>query len=422
MKDILLQQKREKELILSKSYILREQLDFAFKFVESDIIKVITGPRRSGKSVLAFLLLKDRDFAYLNFDEEALCKIKDHNEISKGIFEVYPETRFILFDEIQNLQNWELFVSKLQRNGYNLILTGSNSKLLSKELSTALTGRHIPIEIFPFSFNEFLDAKGFKPHKNDIALPETKGKILNYMGQYLVSGSFPEVVVKNLEAKTYLDTLFDSVLLKDVVKRYNIRFPQKLYELSLYLVSNFSNQSSFTKLRNVLNFNSTNTVQNYIHYLEESYFVYLLNRFSFKVKEQIKTAKKTYLVDNGLILAKAFQFSPNIGRLMENLVFSELLKWGHTPNKSLFYYQTRNKKEVDFVLREGLNIKTLLQVFYQTTDAQTADREINALIEASGELNCGDLVIITWDKEGVETVRGNQIQFMPLWKWLTKRV
>lgn len=418
IKDIILQHKLEKEKLLSRDYILREKLGFARKNLETDLIKVITGPRRAGKSVFCILLLKDKKFAYLNFDDENLLKIKNYDEILKGIFEVYPKAEFILFDEIQNLENWELFVNKLRRRGHNLILTGSNAKLLSKELGTVLTGRYIPIEISPFSFQEFLRAKNFKIKKEYFELPETKGKILNYLDEYLKSGGFPEIIVKDLDAKIYLETLFDAILLKDVVKRYKVRFSQKIYDLVIYLASNFSSEFSFTKLKNTLDFHSTNTVQNYLRYLEEAYLVFPLNRFSFKAKEQIKTAKKAYFIDNGFILAKSFQFSQNIGKLMENLVFVELLRRNYKPNKNLFYYQTRNGKEIDFVLRKEIKIKRLVQVCYEIDNPETKKRELAALAEAGKELNCNNLEIITWDREEEEKFKGRTIKFVSLWKWL----
>ncbi|MEO0115885.1 MAG: ATP-binding protein [candidate division WOR-3 bacterium] len=417
--DLILQYKREKEILLGKNYVMRDKLESARKFLDSDLIKVITGPRRAGKSVFAILLLKDKDFAYINFDDENLLKIENQDEIIKGIFEVYKKPQFILFDEIQNLKNWELFVNKLQRRGYNLILTGSNARLLSKELATALTGRHFAIEVLPFSFNEFLRARGLEFNRESLLLPETKGKILNTLTEFLKNGGYPEIVVKNLDTKSYLDTLFDAVLLKDVVKRYKVRFTQKIYDLALYLISNFSGEFSYNKLKNILKFNSVNTIQNYARYIEESYLVILLNRFSYKMKEQLKSPKKIYAIDLGLIAAKSFQFSPNTGRLMENLVLVELLKKDYKPNENVFYYKTRNQKEVDFVLKDNLEIKTLIQVLYQTDDLTVEKRELKALVEASQELNCEDLLVITWDKEGETMIKKKKIKFIPLWKWLS---
>jgi len=386
--------------------------------LDSDLIKIITGPRRAGKSVFSILLLKDKNFAYLNFDDDNLLKVDNYDEILKVLFEVYPESKFILFDEIQNLNNWEVFVNKLQRRGFNLILTGSNARLLSKELATALTGRCISVEILPFSFSEFLKAADFNFTSENLALPETKGNLLNFLDNYLKNGGFPEIVTKNLDVKKYLDTLFDAILFKDVVKRYNVRFSQKIYDLALYLISNFCSEFSFTKLKNILDFRSTNTVQNYLRYLEEAYLFFFLNRFSFKMSLQLKAPKKIYLCDNGFILAKAFRFSQNIGKLMENLVFLQLLRKGYRPNIDFFYYKTRNNREVDFIMRKDTEIKELIQVCYNLQEINVKEREIKSLIEAGRELNCFNFLIITWDEEREETYKNKTIKYIPLWKWL----
>ncbi len=418
IKDIVYQHKLEKENLISKKYIFREKLNFAKKFIDSDLIKIITGPRRAGKSVASFLLLKEKKFAYLNFDDENLLKVENYDEIIKAIFEVYPESKYLFFDEIQNLKNWEIFVNKLHRRGYNLIITGSNAKLLSKELATSLTGRYIPIEIFPFSFSEFLDAKGWKIEKEKVNVPEIQGKILNYLDEYMRNGGFPEVVVKNLEARTYLETLSNSILFKDVVKRYNLRFSQKIYDLNNYLNSNFSSEFSFSKLKNILDFRSTVTLQNYLSYLEESFLVFILNRFSFKVKEQIKTPKKVYIVDNGFCSYMSPGFSMDYGKLMENLVFVEIMRRGYKLNKDVFFYKTRNNKEVDFILKKGINIEKLIQVCYKIEDLKTKERGTKALIEASQDLDCDDLLVITWDVEDEKISQGKKIKFIPIWKWL----
>ncbi|MBN2374058.1 ATP-binding protein [bacterium] len=420
IKELIIQHKKEKEKLLSRNYLLREKLDFARHFLDSSLIKVITGPRRAGKSVFSFLLLNKSNFAYLNLDDENLIKAST-DDIVKGIFEVYPEHDLIFFDEIQNLENWELFVNKLQRRGYNLVLTGSNAGLLSKELATALTGRYVPIEILPFSFSEFLGSKNVRMEKDQDIIPEMKGKILNHLDCFLKNGGFPEIVMNDLDTRTYLETLFDAILFKDIVKRYRVRFPQKMYDLALYMISNFCSEFSSTKIRNTLEFNSTGTVQSYLGYLEDAYLFFSLNRFSFKIGEQIKSPKKIYIVDNGLILAKSFQFSQNTGRLMENLVFLEILRDGYKPNKDVFYYKTKNNKEVDFIIRDGLTVKNLIQVCYQIEEMAVKKREIRSLIDASEELNCDDLSVITWDYDSIEDSNGRNIKFVPLWKWLLTR-
>lgn len=418
IENIVLQHKAEKEKLLSEKYIFREKLPSAQKFLDHNLIKVITGPRRAGKSVFSVLLLGNRDFAYLNFDDDNLLKINNTDEIIKGIFQVYPESKFILFDEIQNLEKWELFVNKLQRRGYNLIITGSNAKLLSRELATVLTGRYISIDIFPFSFKEFLEAKDYKIDKQYIKLPQIQGEILKNLHEHIKSGGFPEVVVKGIDSKPYLETLFDAILFKDVVKRYKVRFSQKLYDLALYLITNFCCEFSFTKIRNILGFRSTNTVQNYLKYLEEAYLFFPLSRFSLKLKEQLKAPKKIYLVDNGLIFAKSFQFSQNMGRLMENLVFIQLLRKGYKVNQNLFYYRTRNGREIDFLLKKGNKIHRLIQVCFDIEEPDVKKRELKAFAEANEELNCDDLWVISWDCEKEEGIKNKKIKFIPLWRWL----
>ena len=417
LKNTIIQQKLEKEGFLNRTYIPREKLNAFKPVLSSDLIKVITGPRRAGKSVFAFLLLKDEDFAYVNFDDEALLKPDNYDAVLAALLEVYPRSKYILFDEIQNLDKWEVFISKLHRRGYNLVLTGSNAHLLSSELASALTGRYAAVEILPFSFREFLLARNFQPAQTE-ASPEAKAKLLNLLEEYLRQGGYPEVTTKNLEVKPYLQTLFDALLLKDVVKRFRVRYTQQIYDLAQYLMAHFAAEFSYNKLRNALGLRSTATVEKYAHYLKEAYLLYALNRFSHKFKEQLKAPKKAYFVDNGFLTAKAFQISPNSGRLMENAVFIELIRRGYVPNDGIFYYKTRNNKEVDFILRRGTKTESLIQVCMDLDSEGARKREQNALIEAGEELDCSRLIILSWDTEAQESVKGGKVDIVPLWKWL----
>lgn len=420
IKEILIKQKKEMEVLLQKPYIERNKTAEAKKQIKSDLVKVIIGSRRAGKSVFAAHLFKDKSPAYVNFDEENLVRLNNYDELIKELHEIYGENKYLFFDEIQNLPNWELFINRLHRQGYNILLTGSNAKLLSKELATSLTGRHIPIEIFPFSFKEFLKTKKFIFIKEEMVLPEIKGRLLNHFENYLKNGGFPELVVKNLEPKGYLDTLLDSLIFKDIVKRHKLRLSEKIYDLQIYLLNNFASEFSFRKLANQLGFNSITTVEKYLCYLEEAYLIYILSRYSHKAGERLSAPKKVYLIDNGYIEAKAIQTSPNNGRLLENLVFIELLKMNYKPNRDLFYYKTRNNKEVDFILRKGLKVETLIQVVYRLDEQGVREREIKALIEASEELKCDNLIILTWDYEDEIKQQDKKIKFIPTWKWIMK--
>lgn len=421
LKDIVLKQKQEKERLLSLHYVPRTKANFGKKWLDSNLIKVILGPRRAGKSVYSFMLLKNRPFMYFNFDDEVLASTGGiaTDDLMKKLHAVYGgDEKTVLFDEIQNLPAWELFANRLHREGYNLVLTGSNAMLLSKELATHLTGRHMPIEILPFDFNEFLRAKKIVIDTEFGSLSQKRGEFLKLTEEYLLNGSFPEVVVNKVDPKDYLGVLFDSLLFKDVVKRHKVKFSAQIGNLGSYLINNFANLYSLRKLQDVLNLKSVSTTEKYTKYLEEAYLIFSLLRYSAKSVQRIKSPKKVYAVDNGFISAKAIQHSPDNGKLMENLVFTELVKRGTRPNMELFYYKTRNDREVDFVIKKETKISELIQVCCEIKNSEVEQRETKALLEASGELRAEKLTIITWDEEKQLQKGERMIEFIPLWKWL----
>lgn len=407
LKDTILAQKEEFKNLIKSPYVIREQTKTALKFLDKDIIKVVLGPRRAGKSVFCAHLIKDKQAAYLNFDDEKLIKIQDYDILIKELLAVYGKSKYLFFDEIQNLNNWELLINRLHRQGYNIILTGSNAKLLSQELATHLTGRHIPIEILPFSFKEFLQAKSVNKRENK--------RLLN---EFLISGGFPEIVMKDLEPKDYLNTLIDSIIFKDIVKRYKLRLPEKLYNLEAYLLDNFSAEFSYRKLAKKLDFKSDVTVEKFVKYLNASYLSQTLSRCSPKSASRLSSPKKSYLIDNGYISAKALQFSKNQGKTIENLVFTELLKKGYQADKNFFYYKTKNDKEIDFVLRHNFKTESLIQVAYNLDDIETKEREIKALVEAGNELKCNNLNIISWDIKKTLVYKKKKINIIPLLDYL----
>jgi len=420
LRSTVLKQKQEKERLLSLSYIERTKEKEAKKWLNSDLIKVVLGPRRAGKSVFSLMLLKDQSFAYFNFDDESLPgedKL-DLNELMSELKQAYGDTKYILFDEIQNLPKWELFVNRLHREGYNLVLTGSNARLLSRELATALTGRHIPIQILPFDFKEILRAKNYVVSEDKFLLSDEKAKIFGYLNEYMINGGYPEVVTKNLDPRGYLDVLFDSLLFKDVVKRHKIRFSEQIDNLGSYLINNVADQYSIRKLVNVLGFKSGITLERYLSYLTEAYLLFSLHRYSAKASLRLKSPKKVYVVDNGFITSKAVQYSSNTGKLMENLVFTELVKRGNEFNREIFYYRTRNDREVDFVVKKGIEIVELIQVCYEVNNKDIEQREVKALVEAGKELNVTKLSVLTWNEKRIVEKNGLTIYFKPLWEWL----
>lgn len=414
-KEIILEQKQEAEIILKSSTIEREVEQKAQKTIKDNLIKVIIGVRRSGKSILAHRLLQNQTYGYINFDDERLLGVKtsDLNDLLEILNEINPGVRYFLFDEIQNVAGWELFVNRLKRIGYNIIVTGSNSKLLSSELATHLTGRHLTIELYPFSFKEFLFYQGKKFYGDDFYLTGKRAEIKKELNNYLISGGFPELFKIQLKAQ-YLRDLHNKIISRDIVERHNIKYPKTIKEISLFLLSNFGAKITYHKIKNVFEVKSVHTIKKYINYLENAYLVSELLAFSFKVKEQVSKPRKVYGIDTGLIRAVSANFSPNTGRAMENVVFLELKR----RQNEIFFYTGTSDKEVDFVIKKSQKIIQLLQVCYDLQNIDTQEREISSLLKASDELNCRDLLIITWDDEKETKIKGKKIKFIPLWKWL----
>lgn len=421
IRNILAQQREERDALLQQKYIQRMDDEAIAEYLNTSLIKLITGPRRAGKSVMALQILKNKNFAYLNFDDDLLLNNFEEDIVIQSLNDVYAGYTCLLLDEIQNLPNWELWVGKLYRRGINLIITGSNSRLLSNEMASALTGRYLQIIVLPFSFGETLRFKSFTVSDKMQYTPAGIGEILALLDSYMFNGGFPETLFNPLLLKNYLSSLFDSVLLKDILKRFRIRNTRQLYDLSNFLLSNYTNPFSYNHIKDSLNFNSVATVQKFLGYLEEPYLFMHLTRYNNKVINQQKSAQKIYVIDNGFIKARSFELSPNYGRLLENLVFIELLRRGYRPGLDLFYYRTRNDKEIDFLIRKGHQIEQLIQVCYNFEQLKVIKRETNALTEAAEELNCTNLLILSWDKEDIIEMDDLKIKLLPAWKWLLSK-
>ena len=415
MKQAILSQREERDRLLARPYLKRHISYDEGELLKSKQIKLLTGPRRAGKSTQALLMLRGKNFAYLNFDDNALLKHWDENLVMQVIAEVYPGYEYLMLDEVQNLEGWDLWVSKLYRNGVNMIITGSNAKMLSSEMATALTGRYLEVKMLPFSLGEY-----FEWHK--LALQEVNvdnnAKAMALTDDYLRQGGYPETIEARNITISYLSTLFDSIVWKDVVDRHKIRKVSDLNGVALYLLSNFCNPVSVNGLAEDLGFSSVNTVKKFMGYLAEPYLFFYLPRYNNKLKLMNKAAKKVYVVDNGFVAARAFNLSDNFGRLLENQVFVELLRRGYnTDNNGMFYYRSRNDKETDFVLRKGAKIEQLVQVCYDMSAAKTEKREVDAIVECAEELKCDNLVIVTEKEERTIEVKGKMIKVVPITKF-----
>lgn len=394
MKTTILNQRAERDELLSRPYQQRHTKYDADELLQNPLIKLITGPRRVGKSVFALLMLQGKNFAYLNFDDNQLLEKWDEDLAMSALDDVYPDYNFMLLDEIQNLPDWDLWVSKLYRRGKNLIITGSNAKMLSSEMATVLTGRYLQIEMLPFSLEETMSWKNISTDREEQA-----AQAIMLADDYMRNGGYPETIPSRSITKSYLSTLFDSILLKDVAQRHKVRNTNDLYNLATYLLSNFCNPISANELAGELGMSSVATTKKFCDYLNEPYLFFYLPRFNNKLKLMNKAPKKVYVVDNGFVQSTAFNLSENLGRLLENQVFVELLRRGYIPGQTLFYYRTRNDKEIDFVTRKGAKVEQLIQVCYDMTSEKTRKRELDALAEAAEELDCDNLLIITNSQE-----------------------
>lgn len=394
MKTTIFNQRVERDELLSRPYQQRHTKYDADELLQNPLIKLITGPRRVGKSVFALLMLQGKNFAYLNFDDNRLLEKWDEDLAMSALDDVYPDYDFMLLDEIQNLPDWDLWVSKLYRRGKNLIITGSNANMLSSEMATVLTGRYLQIEMLPFSLEETMSWKNISNDREEQA-----AQAIMLADDYMRNGGYPETIPSRSITKSYLSTLFDSILLKDVAQRHKVRNTNDLYNLATYLLSNFCNPISANELAGELGLSSVATTKKFCDYLNEPYLFFYLPRFNNKLKLMNKAPKKVYVVDNGFVQSTAFNLSENLGRLLENQVFVELLRRGYIPGQTLFYYRTRNDKEIDFVTRKGAKVEQLIQVCYDMTSEKTRKRELDALVEAAEELRCDNLLVITNSQE-----------------------
>lgn len=419
-RDVLIEQQREWRALLQRPYV-RRRVGVPSGF--ENLARVVLGPRRAGKSVFAAHLAAGESevCGYVNFDDEGLAGLSDTSGLMAALDAVYGGPEVLLFDEIQNVPNWELWVNRLQRQGRRLILTGSNAHLLSSELATHLTGRHFGIPMLTFSFGEYLDALG---HGGGGKLTTSERR--EACRSYAETGGFPEVVTGRFEGPDYLRTLTAAVIHKDIVVRHRLRAPQALDALVLCLLSQPGGAYSFRRLREATGCRSVHTLKKYVGYLEQAFLVFTIPAFSFKPREQSASLKRAYAIDNGLIRAAGFHSSQNRGRLMENLVAVCLFREELGGGGRVFYWQDPQRAEVDFVVFRNLRVQQLIQVCVNATDGKTEEREIRGLLKASRELGCEDLLLLTDSDEGVQEeswhgMRG-VVRRMPISDWLLGRV
>lgn len=412
--DILLGQRREREAFRGVPYIRRSSV---VEPESADRIRVVMGPRRAGKSSYALhqTSVESGGWGYANFDDERLGALEDYEELVIALDSLCGSPRGLLLDEIQNVPKWELFVNRLHRAGRNLLLTGSNAHLLSSELATHLTGRHVQIPLLPFSFSECLAAEGGGAVQTDLERREA-------CRRYARRGGFPEVVLNALSGPEYLRTLVASVIYKDIVSRFRPRAPGAIETIARCLLSQPGGEYTFHALAKATGCQSPHTLKKQIGWLEEAFVIFTVPKFSFKPREQAASNKKAYAVDTGFVDAFGAALNPNWGRLYENLVAIQLFRQQLRGDIRVFFWKDPHGIEADFVVQVGHAIRQILQVCLDTTNPKTRQREVRGLCKASRELGCRDLLLLTENDEGqtLETWEGAvyPVRSMPVWKWL----
>ncbi len=410
---IIKDQEEKMEAALRSSDIVGRELDIRNSSLKTGAAHIITGPRRAGKSILAFQLTVGEKKGYINFNDERISiDSAGLNKVLEAIYRLKGNTDLLVFDEIQEVPGWERFVSRLV-DSKRIVITGSNARMMSKELATYLTGRHVNHVLLPFGFKEFLFYKGVKGETSPSTMK--KARILSMLDEYLRIGGFP-LAIKN--GDQFLVDLYRDIIERDVAQRYHIKLASKLSDTARYLMANISNEISYNKLGKIIGIKGKRTMQNWIGYMESAYLLFILERFSFKLKEAIMAPKKIYAIDTGMANTIALRTSKSA--LMENAVAIELLrrKSYHDRTMEINYWKDHSQREVDFVLRRGGRVKELIQVTYASEKSELRDREIKSLVSASRGLRCNNLLIITWDYEGEIKESGKKIRLTPLWKWL----
>lgn len=394
--------------------------------LDSKKIITIIGSRRCGKTYYLYQLMdmlpksvKREDIIYINFEDERLnLKGEDLHLLLDAYYELYPNNKnelYFFFDEIQNIQNWEKFIRRIYDTvSKHIIITGSSSKLLSKEIATSLRGRSITYELFPLTFKEYLNFKGI--NKIDIYSTRNRASIVKSFNDYLFDGGFPEVVNydRDLKIKT-MQSYLDVMIYRDIIERYDIKNATALKYFIKKSLSNISNYLSVNKLFNELKSSgikiSKDSIYEFINYVQDCYLLFPVNIYSESINVQNTNEKKLYCIDNGIANGVSFKFSENKGRMLENLIFINLRIEG----ENIFYYSDKN--ECDFVVQSKSKVYKAIQVTAQLTK-ENKKREIEGLLEALNFFELKEGLIITLDQTDEIILENKKVKVIPAWRWL----
>ena len=415
MKDLLKQIILEQQEILhapNKRYVQRYIAD---EWLQTSEILIISGIRRCGKSVLMQQIrdrLVEKDF-FFNFDDERLAnfKLDDFQKLQECFVELFGEQHTYYFDEIQNIEGWERFVRRLYNAGNKIIITGSNARMLSRELGTHLTGRYIQVEIYPFSFQEYLAMNEIPVNAKTLYTTTGRATMVKSFVKYMECGGFPKFLQDG--SVSYLTSLYESIIYRDILTRNGLTNEKEMLELMFYLASNATKRVTYSSLGKVVGIQHPDTIKNYLEYIQQTYLIFQLFRYDPSVKKQMMSPKKIYFVDNAIIKRIGFNATENNGVFLENLVFIELKRRGW----DVYYYA--DKKECDFIVRKGLHISDAYQVTLKMDSPQTREREIAGVREAMQAYSLSKGYILTF--EGKETINfddGTIVEVIPVWEWI----
>jgi len=390
---------QRKDILLVNESIEREQLKEVR--VEESFAIIVSGIRRCGKStLLRQMIQKSKNFYYFNFEDPSAVKfeLSDFEKLNQIFNEEYGESKYYFFDEVQNVEKWELFVRAMLDKGKYFVITGSNASLLSRELGTRLTGRHLNYELFPFSFVEFLKLKNKKSN-------------IESFQEYFTNGGFPQYL-KSGRAESLQD-LFNDIIVRDIAIRHRIRNLKSLKEMAVSLITNVGKEFSYNSLKKAFGLGSVNSAISFVSFFEDSYMLFTISKFDYSIKKQIINPKKVYSIDNGFSLVNSASFSQDKGKMLENMVFLTLKK----KYKDIFYFQ--ENRECDFVIKEGTKITQAVQVCYNLTE-ENKERELIGLSEAMEKFKLKEGMILTYNQEEEMIFEGRKIKLIPVWKWLLK--
>ncbi len=413
LRHLVIQQKNQIEK--GGDYLERSILPEVLDAFSDNRVLILTGIRRCGKStLLKQIMQKKTRYCYINFEDERLLdfRAEDFETLNEVLFEVYGVPDIYFFDEIQNIDRFETFVRRLQDQGKKVVITGSNAALLSQEFGTRLTGRYKLFEVYPFSFAEFLRFNRIGTGRDSPYLTEERVRLISAFETYTQTGGMPEYL-KNSDPD-YIRTLYDNILYRDIIARYSIRRQRLVRELVGILASSIALPFTYNSLKKTLGLKNAITVKEYISYLSGAYLFFELSRFDYSVKKQLNSPRKIYMIDTAFGILNGFSCSPNTGRLLENIVFVELLRRG----SEVYYYS--GDRECDFIIRSGRKITRAIQVCHELNN-DNEDREIGGLLEAMDSFGLHEGIILTSHQEETRKLGDSTITLQPVWKWLMKK-